>query len=49
VDDRGVMVSGASRDIVVGKMQELFVECDRVARMRNMKFAARKTDWMGMG
>jgi len=49
VDDGGVMVSGANREIVVGKMQELFEECDRVGRKRNMKFVARKIEWMGMG
>ena len=49
VDDSAVMVSGESREIVVSKMRELYEDCDRIARLRNMRFAARKVEWMGIG
>jgi len=44
VDDGGVMVSGGSREIVVNRMRELYEDCDRIAMLRNMKFAARKME-----
>ena len=49
VDDGGVMVCGETRQIVVSKMKELYEDCHRIARLRNMRFAARKMEWMGMG
>jgi len=49
VDDGVILVASDSRDLTRYTMTELFKDCDRIAKRRNMGFSAIKTKWIGFG
>jgi len=49
VDDGVILVASDSRDLTRYTMEELFMDCDRIAKGRNMGFSAIKTKWIGFG
>jgi len=49
VDNRLVIVAGASREVCAVVLSETFEDMDRVAQGRGMGFSAIKTDWLGFG
>ena len=49
VDDGVVVVAGDTKEMVVGRMEEVFEDCVEVARGRGMCFSGLKTEWIGFG
>jgi len=49
VDDGTIAVAGSTQKIAMDLIMKLFEDCNRIAKLRNMSFALKKTEWMGMG
>ena len=49
VDDGTIAIAGSTQKIAKDLMVEIFEDCNRIAKQRNMSFALKKTEWMGMG
>jgi len=44
VDDGTIVVAGSTQKIVTDLIVELFEDCNRIAKLRNMSFALKKTE-----
>jgi len=49
VDDGVILVAADSQLMAVSMMVEIWEDCRRVARLRNMDFSSLKTGWIGFG
>jgi len=49
VDDGTIAVAGKTQKIAMDLIVEIFDDCNQIAKLWNMTFALKKTEWMGMG